>query len=309
MFSRPLAAGLVFGLLACAHKPPPVAPDMAQPVTSAWFDEVADSKRDAVLRVHTSILLKDSVYAPLVRELFRAMTEQALHAGTDMTSALEKADEIDVVVEDGSDPVLLLRGVPANLDPTNMAGLDGSTQWRVSKTHVPNAEVFDFVPESGALYVLMDRTWIVTAGLSQQRVQTALMHAVGRPVSPDVTMDVPVSLRVPGATMERIAIKRGVRALKPIFLELEEARVELHVSKTKDSREDEVVAEFRYAGIKQAEHAEEMLAEAIGAFGRRGGRRWEWLKEATIERKEQHITVRARLPAWALLALSDVGAN
>lgn len=297
---------LVLGAaLACGPKPA-AAPDLARETTTSWFDEVADPKRDALLRVSTSTLLKDPVYAPLVRQLFRAMTEKALRAGTDMTSALEAADEIDVVVEDGSSPVLLLRKVPASLDPASMAGLDGATQWRTSKTHVPNAQVFDFVPESGALYVLMDRTWIVTAGLGQQRVQTALMHAQGRPVSPDVPLEVPVSLRMPGAAMERVAIARGVRALRPLFVELEDARVELRVKRTDKSRDDEVVAELRYAGVSQASDAEQMLVDVLGAFGRRGGKRWEWLKDATVERNEQHITARAKLPAWALLALADV---
>jgi hypothetical protein len=304
-----IVAFVAIGMLASCASKPPISADPNKPTSSAWFDEVAEPKHNALLRVNTAVLLKDKVYAPLVRQLFGAMTEKALHSGTEMTAALEGAEEIDIVLQDDQDPVLLLRKVPASLDPASMAGLDGSTQWKVSKTHVPDVQTFDFVPESGALYLLIDRTWIVTAGLGQQRVQTALIHAQGRPVSPDAPLDVPVSLRVPGATMERVAVARGVRVLRPIFEELEEAKVELHVDKHDKSRDDEIVAELRYAGVSQATHAEEMVNDVLGAFGRRGGKRWEWLNDAKVERKEQHVTARAKLPAWVLVALADVDSS
>lgn len=291
--------------LACGRVVAPPA-ETSQNVSSAWMSEVANPKRDALLRVRTSTLLADRVYAPLVRQLFSAMTERALRAGTNMTSALEGAEEIDVIVQDGSDPVLLMRKVPASLDPSSIAGLDGATQWRASKTHVPGVDVFDFVPGSGALYILVDRTWIVTSGMGQQRVQTALAQSRERPVASDVPLDVPVSLRMPGSALERIAASRNVRALAPLFVELEQARVELHVQKDDKSRDDEITAELQYAGLDQAARAEEVVTDLLGAFSRRGGKRWEWLSDAKVERKGQQVTARAKLPAWALIALADV---
>ncbi len=270
------------------------------------MSEVSNPKRDALLRVRTSLLLGDRVYAPLVRQLFRAMTERALHAGANMMSALELAEEIDVIVEDGTDPVLVMRNVPASEDPGSIAGLDGATQWRASKTHVPGASVFDFVPESGALYVLVDRTWIITSGMAQQRVQTALAHSRARPVVPDVPLDVPVSLRVPGSALEHLAAARNVRATAPLFIELFEANFELRVHKDDKSRDDELTVELQYAGLDQAARALEVVVDLLGAFSRRGGKRWEWLSDAKVERQGQRVTARAKLPAWALIALADV---
>lgn len=310
-------AALALVVSGCASASAPRAPTATPPpATSVWFYEMAPPESDALLRIHTSALLKDKVYEPLVRRLFRAMTEQTLHAGTDMTRALEGADEMVIAIE-GDEPILVLRGVPASLDPVSMTGLDGASQWKSARSRMPNVDSYELVPAEGALFVLMDRSWLMAAGEGEQRARQALGRAQGRPVAPDLdaARDTPVELRVPGQAMGRIAERNHVRTLRPIFEELRELDVSLRVTKEEAAhpsgagvtvaRQDLLTATLDYAGVEQATRAEEVVRDVVGAYARRGGKRWEWLKDATITRKEQHVSVSARLPEWALAALSQ----
>jgi len=306
MFRRVAAFAMVVAV-ACAPRARGVMREVPIPLSGAWMQELAASPGAGVLRVDLRALRADALYAPALRALDVALTGRALSPSVDVSRALSAAGEVVVLFEGQTPPVVVLRGVPASIDPTRAAGADGAAQWRRSPLGVAHVDAFDFVPAQGALFVLLDRSWVLSAGEGEARLRRALGREHGRPVFAELA-DVdpaPVSLHLSGGALRAMAPRAHVSLLEPMFRELRSFDLSLRTGSSADARSDAVTLDLSYAAPPEAERARELVGDLIGAFMRRGGPRWAWLSTAAVAQAGPVVHVRAGLPQWLLGALGD----
>jgi len=295
-----LAAALL-GTAACGGgevaKPPPK--QEAQP---SWTDVFAATP-DIYAVVRPQALKKDAIYGSFWRSLLGAAQARGLARGATMTEAVEGAEEIIIGVNQ-SEAALILRGVPARLDPKTITGDDGHALFHSTsdeRKRVVEYEVTDKkLGAGGALFVLPDRTWVGTLGTTRDRARASFASPMNQP-APKVSETALVSVQLRGAFLrlfERHAL------VGPLTKKLTSATIELQPGS------GGVVVGLSYSEADATAYGE-MQAKKITADLAKDKDR-AWLKDAKIAYEGNTVFVRVSVPPRLLEELpktkgSDLG--
>lgn len=195
------AAALLFGsATSCGGDAPPPAPPKRE-LKAAWAD-VFDGTPDLYAVVRPRAMKRDGVYGSFFKALVRAAQARGIARGDTMVQAVEGADELIVGLGRGIDAALIVRGVPANLDPQKVTDAEGNALFR-STSDRGSAKVVEYElidrknADAGALFVLPDRTWVGTLGSAQSRARQVFATPLDRP-APQVDADALAVVRVAG---------------------------------------------------------------------------------------------------------------
>jgi hypothetical protein len=275
---------------------------------------------DVEVTLNPPAVVRDRVYGPLLR---RASALAAAYAGprtlgTTALAALERTEEVDVATDDAGEAVVLLRGVPAELDVSRVVDENGQPVWKGVVGDVRQS-VVEYAPTNGSLaslFVLPQRIWVVAAGPAEARTREALVGAPGGvSFAPGEVTLAKLSIRG-GALVRRVERLRS-GSLAALGNSLLRASFELA-----PGAEGVIVGKFDYANGGAALDAQQTVQEVVGAFRRRLEQietkkdsspavvapPLAWLAAAGVERANNTVSVRAPIPkAWLdAIALADV---
>jgi hypothetical protein len=203
--TRRLGALLFAALLAtsalsvsCGGDAPPPAP-AKRDNGPAWAD-VFDGTPDLYAVIRPLALKRDGLYGAFFKALLRAAQARGVARGDTMVQAAEGAEEIIVGLNKGFDAALVLRGVPASLDPQKIKDAEGHALFRPTsdRAKVVEYELLDRKnADAGALFVLPDRTWVGTLGSARGRARQAFESPMHRP-APRADADALAVVRISG---------------------------------------------------------------------------------------------------------------
>ncbi|MBX3217489.1 MAG: hypothetical protein KF850_35990 [Labilithrix sp.] len=287
---------LVAGALAvtCApacggEAPAPAAPTRA--AAPAWAD-VFDGAPDLYAVIRPRAMQRDALYGAFFKALMRAAQARGIARGDTMVRAVEGADEIIVGVSGGEGGVLVLRGVPASLDPQKVTDAEGRALFRPTSDRATAIE-YELVDrrnaDAGALFVLPDRTWVGALGDARARARQAFAAPSGRP-APEVEPKALAVVRLGGALVHALDRHPTYGALTR---KLSSASFVLEPGK------GGLVVGLAYADADAAAWAEmhlKQLIQEIAKDERAPGQAGGWLKEARVAYEGQTVVMRVAVP-------------
>jgi hypothetical protein len=320
------------GMLACtAARPAAPKTVAAAPVSrSVTIDDLMPETADVEVTLHPPALARDRVYGPLLR---RASTLAAAYAGprslgTTALTALERSEEVDVAMNDAGQAVIVLLGVPGDLDVAKVVDEDGQPVWRPAAGDVRESFVeYEPIREATAsLFVLRQRVWVMAAGAARSKTREALVEAQGGGLSFAPGKPSLVDLTIRGAALLRRDDRLRAGLLAPLGRSLLRASFELTPGAL-----GVIVARLEYADGVAATGAEQTARDVVSAFRRKleqiekgpdGPPRpgvglhpelpsLSWLAAAGVEREETTVSVRAPIPkVWLdAIAQADVAGS
>jgi hypothetical protein len=288
-------------LTACGDEPAPRSPATTKvaSLSPSWAD-VFDGVPDLYAVVRPRALKRDSLYGALWKSMMSAAEARGVMQGATMVEAVDGAEEIIVGLGAGVDGALVLRGVPASLDPARIRDAKGrpifrprSDRTRVAEYELidegrPNANANREGGAEGSLFVLPDRTWVGALGEARRRARQAYGGPGGglhRP-SPTVDAEALATVRVAGALAH--ALDRS-----PLFGPLGRRLVSATFS-VMPGKAGLIVA-LAYEDGGAAAQGEQSAKDVAAALIERD-RRWVFLKDATIRYEGTTVTLRVALP-------------
>lgn len=170
----------------------------AEPAPS-WAD-VFDGTPDLYAVLRPRAMKRDPLYGNLFKALMRAAQARGIARGDTMVHAIEGADEVIVGLNKGLDAALVVRGVPADLDPQKVLDAEGHPLFGVvsDRGKVAEYELLDKKSAGlGRLFVLPERTWAFAMGDARTRARTVFAKPVGRP-KPELDPEALVVVRAAG---------------------------------------------------------------------------------------------------------------
>ncbi len=294
-----LAAALAIGAssLACGgDAPPPSAPKKAEPVAS-WAD-VFDGTPDLYAVFRPRALKRDPVYGSFFKALMRAAVARGIARGDTMVAAVEGADELVVGLNRGLDAALVLRGVPASLDPQRVTDGEGKPLFRLKtdRAKVPEYEALDGrVGNAGGLFVLPDRTWAFALGDARTRAREVFTTPLNRP-RPQTDAEALAVVRFSGALAR--SFERHP-TLGPLAKKLTSATFALKPGKAG------VVVSLAYEENGATAWAE-MHAKRLASEHAKSA---PWLKDAKIGYEGNTVVVQVAVPPRLLEELPNVSGS
>lgn len=176
---RWLALAALLLLAACgepAKAPPPkeTGPD--------WGD-VWSASPDIYAVIRPQALKADRTFGSFWKALLRAAQARGLARGATMVEAVEGAQEIIVGINQ-AEAALVLRGVPASLDPAAIQGEDNHPLFKLTSDERKKVQEYAAVDpriQDGSVFVLPDRTWVGALGPARDRARTAFVAPAHRP--------------------------------------------------------------------------------------------------------------------------------
>jgi len=279
--------------LSCAAPPPP-APVKKEPVPQ-WAD-VFRGTPDIYASVRVQALKRDVVYGALWQALLRAAQARGFARGATMVEAVEGAEEIIVGLNRGADAALILRGVPASLDPGAISDADGRPLFHPAsdRAKVPEYELYDRASAEGSFFVLPDRTWVGALGEARARARQVFVTPLNRP-APAPFDDALVAVRFGGPIAHALDRHPDFGALTK---KLVSARFML-----KPAKGGLVVAlDYPDAATTALGEAE---AKRLVVELSKDDKRFGWLKPATVAHEEKTVFVRVAIPSRLLEELPN----
>ncbi len=175
-----------------------------------WQDALPASPKLLIL-LRPKMLRNNKIYGPMLRRALQLAHEQRVPSGSLVLDAIEDADEAVAELGDwaSSEPasgsqelLLVLRGIPADLDPARLVGPEGDLLWSAGPSgrarELVHERDHDGTPNPASLFELEDRTWVVASGAARDRARDAFAHPSRRPeplLAPDalaaITIDGP----------------------------------------------------------------------------------------------------------------------
>jgi hypothetical protein len=299
------AVGLLACLLAfvcsCAADKPAVDPsrDRSVPHWQDAFDQIPELY--VVLR--PIAMKQDPTYGQFVKALIRAAAARSnAVAATRMLDAIEGSDEVVLGFRSANDAILVLKGVPAQLDPARLTDGDGrSSLWRPAPgqpANVPELLREDRATgETASLFMLPQRVWVIAIGLARDRARQAFATPFARP-EPKVDPRALVLLRLDGPTLVRVAAPLRKGDLEPVGRKLASATIALRPGK------EGMLVTFQYPEDDPAAWAELTLRQVGERLS--GSQKLAWLKTMTVSREGNAVIARVELPASLLAQLPGV---
>lgn len=284
-----LAAALVFGTPACGESAPPPAAPKKEP-TAQWQD-VFDVTPDIYAVVRPQAIKRDTVYGNFWKTLVRVAQARRIINGASTLEAAEGSEEIILGVNAGLDAAIVLRGVPANLDPQKVTDERGQPLFRLvdDKGKVPEYQLVDRArnAEPAAVFILPDRTWVGAFGDARQRARTAFATPFGRP-APKVDADALAVVRFGQSFVQQPRYVKSpvwsafTRHLSSVTLTLKPNKGGAVISLQYDDQESTAYAEMQ---------AKQMVAELA-----KDEKRFGWLKDAKVAYEGNTVHVRMPVP-------------
>ena len=291
-----LALGLVVG---CGPSAPPLA-DKPRESAPSWAD-VFDAVPDLYAVVRPQALKADPLYGAFWSVLLREAAARGFTRGATMVEAVSGAQEIVVGLNKGNDAVIVLRGVPASLDPQSMNDAAGHPLFRAVTTQGRVLEYALLGPGSadvGGLFVLPDRTWVGALGDARLRARQAFATPMNRPV-PRVDREALVAVRLGGALAH--VFDRGPR-LSLVTQKMTSATIALEPNKKG------LVIALAYPDPDATARAELQARRVVEDLAR-DEKRFGWLKDAKVKYEGNIVFVRAQLPPRLLEELPNASSS
>lgn len=283
-----VAATLALGAPACGDsRPPPAAPK--KDPTAQWQD-VFDTMPDIYVVVRPQAIKRDTVYGNFWKTIVRVAEARHLINGPSTLEAAEGSEEIILGVNAGLDAAIVLRGVPASLDPQKVTDEHGQPLFRLvsDKSKVPEYALVDRRnAEPGAIFILPDRTWVGAFGDARQRARTAFTTPFGRP-APKVDDE---ALAVARFGQSFVQQPRYVKS--PVWSAFTKhlSAVTLALKPNKGG----AVISLHYEDQDSAAYAE-MQAKQMVAELAKDEKRFAWLKDAKVAYDGNTVNVKVAVP-------------
>lgn len=281
-----LALALALATLPACGGPPPAAPAKRHEVVPMWAD-VFEGVPDIYGVIRPKALKRDGLYGSFWVSLVRMAQARGIAKGGTMLDAVEGADEIIVGLGKG-DAALVLRGVPASLDPQTIADASGEPLFRLlnDRAKIPEYELVDRrMAGGGAVFVLPDRTWVGALGEARARARQAFAAPLARP-APEVDPEALVVVRFGGGfprMFDRHPLwGRLAKGLTSATFSLKPKKGGLVVALAYDDA----------GAVAFAEMQAKQIAEELA----RDDKRLTWLKDAKIAYEGNTVFVRAPVP-------------
>jgi hypothetical protein len=295
-----LAAVVAIGLPACGGGPPPAAPK--KEVTAQWQD-VFDTMPDIYAVVRPQAIKRDAVYGNFWKTLVRVATARHIINGPSTLEAAEGSEEIIFGVNAGLDAAIVLRGVPASLDPQKVTDDHGQPLFRLvsEKAKVPEYQLVGTAnAEPGAVFVLPDRTWVGAFGDARQRARTAFATPFGRP-SPKIDTEALAVVRFGQSFVQQ---PRYVNSPVWSVFTKHLAAVTIALKPNKGG----AVISLQYEDQESSAYAE-MQAKQMVAELAKDEKRFGWLKDAKVAYEGNTVHVRMPVPPRLLEELPAASGN
>jgi len=203
---RTVVAACVAALISSGCSPPPPAEPAPAPREAdrgpAWQD-VFDGTPDLYVVVRPRAFRRDAVFGAFWKSLMSAAESKGLMRGPTIIEAIEGSDEVIAGVgARESDAAIVLRGVPASLDPARISDAKGRPFFKLlsDRTRIVEYGVADEGgggAKDGRLFVLPDRSWVGVLGGAKERAVQAFVTPMHRPI-PKVDAAALATLRVSG---------------------------------------------------------------------------------------------------------------
>jgi hypothetical protein len=261
-----------------------------------WGD-VWTSTPEIYAVIRPQALKNDKVFGSFWRALLRAAQARGFARGATMTEVLEGAQEI-VVGVNRTEAAIVLRGVPASLDPAKMQSDDGKPLFRLASD--PRNKVLEYTPNDpkladGGVFVLPDRTWVGALGAARDRARGAFAAPEHRP-HVDVSANALTVLRLSGGFL-RLFEKH--RTFGPLMNKLSSVTFEL------EPGNGGAVIGLAYSESAATAYGE-MQAKKIAADLAGNDKNRAWIKDAKIQYEGDVVYVRLALPPRLLDELPNV---
>lgn len=308
-------------LSGCDKRPsaPPAAPSAT---TEPRWESVLDPIPDMLLVVRPRALLRDALYGPLLRRVVElARQRSSVVAAASALATLENADEVLVGAHDlrTADFVVVVRGVPADVDPSTLVDEQRRPLWTTSTsgplhelTRTPSkSDEDDRSPVEASLFELPGRTWVIASGSECARTRKIL----SRPSAPSVPQagqspldarladsdpQAIASLRLAGpALVARFPALRPPGLLAPVGRELSTVTVLLL-----GEPDPRLRATFSYNRGTAPMSAEATLRETVAALSRAKPQTFTWLQTATVQSSRCCASLTLPLPPQVLGVLT-----
>jgi len=306
--------------------PPPLpslGPAPLSDRTPATLASLLSRPPDLVLTLRPQALARDRVYGPLLR---RAGEMAAAYAGpttlgTTTLGVLEQTDEVVVAENDhGREAVVVLRGVPASVDPTQVVDTNGRPLWQAVQGDV-RTTLHELAPADPAdasqvaLFVAPGLVWVIAAGPAIAATRAALVRPRGAEgLRGHETVLLALGMRGESLVAQEPRLRQG--ALAPIGTGL--TRVDLELTPGSSGL---VLGHLTYATPDVAIAAEVTAEEITRAFHDRLERAahaaasdagapppprssLDWLGAASVSESGGVVTVRVPIPRRWLDAIS-----
>ena len=277
-------------------KPPPAAPK--KEATAQWQD-VFDTLPDIYAVVRPQAIKRDAVYGAFWKTIVRVAEARHMINGPSTLEAVEGSEEIIVGVNAGLDAAIVLRGVPASVDPQKVTDGQGHPLFRLvdDKAKVPEYQVVDRRnAEPGAMFILPDRTWVGAFGDARQRARTAFATPFGRP-APKIDNEALAVVRFGQSFVQQPRYVKSpvwsvfTKHLASVTLALKPNRGGAVVSLQYDDQESAAYAEMQ---------AKQMVSELA-----KDEKRFGWLKDSKVAYEGNTVHVRLAIPARLLEELPN----
>jgi hypothetical protein len=267
------------------------------------------------------MLQSDRIYGPLWRHaLGVARARSRVVAGTRLLEAIEHAEEVRVHLDSlrdshdsAADMVVVVRGVPGDIDPGALVDPDGHLLWSAGPfgpvRELVHEQDPDGSPNPASLFELPGRTWVIASGPSRGRARDAFVRPLGHP-EPPFEADALALLVLDGP-----ALVGRVPALGPNGgLELLGRGLDSVSFALRPGVEHEVRAVLTYQKEDDAVGAERTLGDLKGAVERKKPPWLLWYEGAAVERiagtpdpTKATVRIDAPLPAELIDAWLQAG--
>jgi hypothetical protein len=279
---------LALGAPACGDGgPPPAAPK--REATAQWQD-VFDTMPDIYAVVRPQAIKRDAVYGAFWKTLVRVAEARHIINGPSTLEAAEGSEEIIFGVNPGLDAAIVLRGVPASLDPQKVTDGQGHPLFRLvsDKAKVPEYQLVDRRnSDPGAVFVLPDRTWVGAFGDARQRARTAFATPFGRP-APRIEKDALAVVRFGQSFVQQ---PRYVKS--PVWSAFTKHLVSVTLALKPDK--GGAIVSLQYEDQESVAYAE-MQAKQMVAELAKDEKRFGWLKDAKVAYEGNTVHVRMPVP-------------
>ena len=288
------------------------APKAAQRETGPQWQDVFDGTPEIYAVIRPQAIKRDAVYGTFFKNALRMAQARSAMRGATTLEALEGCEEIIVGIRkdaNGEDAALVIRGVPASLDPAKMTDASGHSVLRLvdSRARVPEYEWIDRQSTvTGSVFVLPDRTWVGTIGEARARARQAFASPFGRP-APKEDAEALATVRLDAATFLTGPRFANSQVVGPLTRKLRAVTLGLEPGK------GGVVAKLQYetedASAWAEMHAKRVLDEIAHQQPRPGHASPDWLKSATVTHDGNTVIVKLAVPPRLLEDLPNASGS
>lgn len=290
-----LLAAVLVALPACGGEPAKAPRKEAGP---DWGDVWSDTPEIYAV-VRPQALKNDRTFGSFWRALVRAAQARGFASGASMVEAAEGAQEIIVGLGKGGAAVVL-RGVPARLDPASIQGEDHRPLFRLAsdeRKKVAEYAANDPKLSDGSLFVLPDRTWVGALGPARERARGAFAAPEHRPHI-EVSASALAVVRLSGGFLR---LFERHRVLGPLTKKLTSVTMELLPGT------GGLVIALAYSASDATAYGEMQAKKIASELGSDKDR--SWLKDAKIQYEGDTVFVRVAIPPRLLEELPNASGS